>query len=100
MKSKKYRNTKLTFSWLVQITLQGINAYFLFLCLQRVTGFRHRMIHIGNSKFQPKGIYLEGKNQRNKHFSVSLAILQSHKSIAKMLKTFPYFPGITPPLDA
>lgn len=55
---------KLTFPWFVQINLQGINAYFLFLGLQRVTGFRRRMIHIGNSKFQLKGIYLQKKKKQ------------------------------------
>lgn len=44
-----HRNTKLTFLSFAQVTLQGINAYFLFLCLQRVAGFRYRLIHIGNN---------------------------------------------------
>lgn len=86
---KKYRNMKLTFPWFVQINLQGINAYFLFLGLQRVTGFRRRMIHIGNSKFQLKGIYLQKKKTRNKHFSFSyFSITQANSKNALKLPLF------------
>lgn len=89
MESKQYRNTKLTFPWLVQITLQGINAYFLFFCLQRVTGFRHRMIHTGNSKFQLKGIYLEGKKNGETNTSVFLYLFFNNTSQQqKCLKLF------------